>query len=390
MITISPRAASHTPANDATSRTINSQSGNLQENKREVESEEQDSMELSNAEYAADSTQQDTDKSIGFARFLARTPQENPHGVITATPMQTTELAAAKEAVSVFSLSNPSEQAKSDSKVNQFERQASSSLELLQAVKHQTQSNTTTQLERQAGRIDGSITDPAKVNITKDNAIKVNTGQFSLAETVGPEAKVMGMLQKPSVVSDLVGKLMARTPSDQKPVDVASLRIDQQVADINSPERLMQQATPGRHEWSVVKMDSQQNAWSKQLFNVLQDRIEMQVHQNIKQANIRLDPPDLGRLDLSVRMDGDRLTVMVNTSNGAIRDALQASLQQLKNELSNQFGAGVDVNVGGGSGSEEKEFKESENNVALSSFEEKEENNALLPIDQHGLLNTLV
>lgn len=353
MIAMNRTAVSHTGAQHHTStNTIKQQPQQAKEADKQsghsIDTEDQDSIDFVSPDHQDNLVPGDKNKDSDFAHFLA--PEENA----------TAELAVTSASVASMSPLSTQFESRSVSVTNtvnnvELSHQQASSISLLQAVRHQTQST------------DTSAADAVKVK-----------------GIANPDIKAMQTLSTAALLDRLTNAHL----SDKKPVDVASLRIEQQVADINAPERLVQQASQGRHEWSAVKMDSQQNAWSKQLFNVLQDRIEMQVHQNIKQANIRLDPPDLGRLDLSVRMDGDRLTVMVNTSNSAIRDALQASLQQLRSELSNQFGTGVDVNVGGGSG--EKEFKERENNVALSFSEEQTENAMLPPIELHGLFNTLV
>jgi flagellar hook-length control protein FliK len=346
-----------------------------------VDAEEQDNVDFVSADHQENLAPRDQNKDSDFAHFLAPEANTTDTAIDTATTAKTVTSATVAPALPLAEHTTQSESNSASVRLSvnnvELSHQQSPSISLLQAVRHQTQSTETSAIECQVNHLNTSATD----------AVNANVAKLASGEMVSPEMKVMNATQKLSTVV-LLDKLTSANLSDKKPVDVASLRIEQQIADINAPERLMAQATQGRHEWSAVKMESQQNTWSKQLFNVLQDRIEMQVHQNIKQANIRLDPPDLGRLDLSVRMDGDRLTVMVNTSNSAIRDALQASLQQLRSELSNQFGAGVDVNVGGGSG--ENEFKESENNVALSSSEEQTENVTLLPVEQRGLFNTLV
>ncbi len=353
MIAMNRTAVSHTGAQHHTStNTIKQQPQQAKEADKQsghsIDTEDQDSIDFVSPDHQDNLVPGDKNKDSDFAHFLA--PEENATAELAVT-------SASVASMSPLSTQFESRSVSATNTVNNVElsHQQASSISLLQAVRHQTQST------------DTSAADAVKVK-----------------GIANPDIKAMQTLSTAALLDRLTNAHL----SDKKPVDVASLRIEQQVADINAPERLVQQASQGRHEWSAVKMDSQQNAWSKQLFNVLQDRIEMQVHQNIKQANIRLDPPDLGRLDLSVRMDGDRLTVMVNTSNSAIRDALQASLQQLRSELSNQFGTGVDVNVGGGSG--EKEFKERENNVALSFSEEQTENAMLPPIELHGLFNTLV
>jgi hypothetical protein len=106
-------------------------------------------------------------------------------------------------------------------------------------------------------------------------------------------------------------------------------------------------ATRG-HEWSALKLESAPSQWGQQLLDTLKERVEMQVNQNIKQAHIRLDPPELGKLELTVRVEGDRLSVQLNASNPALREALLQSSERLRMSLSAQHSGGVDVNVGQG------------------------------------------
>ncbi|MGN4992716.1 flagellar hook-length control protein FliK [Aeromonas sp. 97A] len=48
----------------------------------------------------------------------------------------------------------------------------------------------------------------------------------------------------------------------------------------------------------------QPRQWGQQLMDVLKDKVELQVNQQVKQAHIRLDPPELGRLELTVVLRG--------------------------------------------------------------------------------------
>jgi len=146
------------------------------------------------------------------------------------------------------------------------------------------------------------------------------------------------------------------------------------------------QTAAGKYEWSMLKLDSQKQNWSRQLLNTLQDRIEMQANQQIKQAKIRLDPPELGRLELMVRIEGDRMSVNVQASNSAVRDALLETNERLRQELANQFGSSVDVNVGSDSSGEE--FKNEEQLVAVSNVEATEKTQTSVPLTT-GWLNAL-
>lgn len=79
---------------------------------------------------------------------------------------------------------------------------------------------------------------------------------------------------------------------------------------------------------------------------VLHDRVTLQAQQNVQEAKIRLDPPDLGKLDLLVRVEGDRLSVHINANTAATREALMQVSERLRTELQEQNFVHVDVNVG--------------------------------------------
>lgn len=179
--------------------------------------------------------------------------------------------------------------------------------------------------------------------------------------------------EKPALVS--AGRVL---------VDATGARIETALLDAPLSER--GQNHTARYEWSAVKLDVQQQNWSKQLVNVLQDRIQMQASQQIKQVNIRLDPADLGRLDINIRTDGERMSVTLLANNSALRDALLESSERLGAGLAQQFGSEVDVNVSDDSLAEQ--LKESDEQVALSIDEDKA-SQTLTSSTSSAWLNTL-
>ena len=123
-------------------------------------------------------------------------------------------------------------------------------------------------------------------------------------------------------------------------------------SDLNHPaisqSQSPSQASPTRAVWANVQMDASQGKWGEQMLQVLQDRVTLQATQNLQEARIRLDPPDLGKLDLVVRVDGERLNVQINANHAAVRDALVQVSERLRAELQQQQFVHVDVNVGTG------------------------------------------
>ncbi|MCG6382193.1 flagellar hook-length control protein FliK [Vibrio fluvialis] len=103
-------------------------------------------------------------------------------------------------------------------------------------------------------------------------------------------------------------------------------------------------------EWASVRIDTQAGKWGEQMLQVLHDRVTLQAQQNLQEAKIRLDPPDLGKLDLVVRVEGDRLSVQINANAAATREALMQVSDRLRAELQSQNFVHVDVNVGSDQG----------------------------------------
>ncbi len=105
-------------------------------------------------------------------------------------------------------------------------------------------------------------------------------------------------------------------------------------------------------EWASMRIDTQAGKWGEQMLQVLHDRVTLQAQQNLQEAKIRLDPPDLGKLDLVVRVEGDRLSVQINANAAATREALMQVSDRLRAELQSQNFVHVDVNVGSDQGSQ--------------------------------------
>ncbi|CAM3665934.1 flagellar hook-length control protein FliK [Vibrio aquimaris] len=101
-------------------------------------------------------------------------------------------------------------------------------------------------------------------------------------------------------------------------------------------------------QWAAIKVDTNSAKWGEQMMQVLHDRVSVQAQQNMQQAQIRLDPPDLGKMDLLVRVEGDKLSVQINASTTATREALMQVSDRLRAELQNHNFLHVDVNVGSG------------------------------------------
>ncbi|MDF3931418.1 flagellar hook-length control protein FliK [Pseudomonas citronellolis] len=85
----------------------------------------------------------------------------------------------------------------------------------------------------------------------------------------------------------------------------------------------------------------QQNGWTDQVV----DRVMWMSSQNLKSADIQMDPADLGRLEVRIHMTSDQTQVTFASANAGVREALDSQQQRLRDMLGQQGMNQVNVNV---------------------------------------------
>ena len=94
-----------------------------------------------------------------------------------------------------------------------------------------------------------------------------------------------------------------------------------------------------------VKLAGPPAAWRQSLQEALGDRLHVQVGKNVEQAVIRLDPPQLGRIDIAIRHSNGTLEVNISATHGEVLRQLQAVGDNLRNDLAQRQYVDVAVSV---------------------------------------------
>ncbi|WP_145586699.1 flagellar hook-length control protein FliK [Yersinia rochesterensis] len=124
---------------------------------------------------------------------------------------------------------------------------------------------------------------------------------------------------------------------------------------------ILSHITNNSAEVAAPRMESQltlvanQKEWSQQLHNVLGERLQLQVEDKVRHATIRLDPPHMGKIDISVHMEGGKLQVHINASQGDVYRALQQSCAELRQTLTGQNSAAVEVQISANSQQQQRQ-----------------------------------
>ncbi len=138
-------------------------------------------------------------------------------------------------------------------------------------------------------------------------------------------------------------------------------------------------------EWASIKVDTGAAKWGEQMMQVLHDRVTLQAQQNVQEAKIRLDPPELGKMNLIVRVEGDTLNVQINANAAATREALVQVSDRLRTELQNQNFLNVNVNVGSDDNSQQQTPHQVSDEFMIFSARDTSQTDSLSTLSEHWL-----
>lgn len=130
------------------------------------------------------------------------------------------------------------------------------------------------------------------------------------------------------------------TPKESRTsaTDAAINRLNPLTQAIAQQNQVQQAQRPAMVPGQPVQM--QQSGWSEAVV----DRVMWLSSQNLKSAEIQLDPAELGRMEVRIDMNKDQAQVTFLSPHAGVRDALEGQMQRLRDMFAQQ-GMSMDVNV---------------------------------------------
>lgn len=96
----------------------------------------------------------------------------------------------------------------------------------------------------------------------------------------------------------------------------------------------------------LLKLQAPEAKWGEQMLHALREHVEVQLQQRQQSATIRLDPPELGSMEIHLSHDAGRLTVQLSAAHADVARLLQQTSDRLRQELVAQHFVQVNVQVG--------------------------------------------
>jgi flagellar hook-length control protein FliK len=73
--------------------------------------------------------------------------------------------------------------------------------------------------------------------------------------------------------------------------------------------------------------------------------VSLLINNKLNSAEIRIDPPHLGKLDIQIQLKDDSATISINTHNAQTRELIDSASVRLREFLQEAGYSSVDVNV---------------------------------------------
>jgi len=121
--------------------------------------------------------------------------------------------------------------------------------------------------------------------------------------------------------------------------------------------------------------------YRKDFSNALKDKVMVMVNQKLRQLEIRLDPPELGSMQVRLNLQNEQAAVNFVVQNQQAKEALEQNINKLKDMLAD---SGVDV---GDANIEQRDHQSSEQDELASNFSDKQQASEQ-ELSESKLLNT--
>ncbi|MEZ8079695.1 hypothetical protein A1OS_02850 [Enterovibrio norvegicus] len=94
--------------------------------------------------------------------------------------------------------------------------------------------------------------------------------------------------------------------------------------------------TAAKLDNAVAQTPLQMSQNQAEAANALSERVNMMLSKNLKHVDIRLDPPEMGRMQIKLSMNQDQATVQFTVANTQARDLIEQSMPRLREMLQQQ------------------------------------------------------
>jgi len=187
------------------------------------------------------------------------------------------------------------------------------------------------------------LSDSGKKNL--EQALKTIESRLS-SQSLDVESGKPVLLPASTEGKDISEEFLQQLQLSSSKVMQASPSVSQSVTQLgavqpNSPQALMQSQLPPVAVTQTVQTPPGQPGWDAQVGQ----RLIWMVGNEVKSAEIKLNPAELGPMEVKVRTEGEKVQISIQVHNAPVREAIEQSLPRLREAFSGQGMDLLNVNV---------------------------------------------
>ena len=216
-------------------------------------------------------------------------------------------------------------------------------------------------------------------NMTKVTAENALSDELQLKEVEGSANKLNNITSAVALETDKPIFNLNQESNSLRSVAISSA----------SPEKLLNQATQNTPLMQSTALQQPIEVQSKHASSVMGERIMMMINQGKQEVTIRLDPAELGSMNIKLQVQQDQLHVSIQTQVGQSRDIIEQNLPRLREQLAQQGINLGEANVEQQSKQEQSQSQHSSAGSAVASHVTDKGSEVLLD-DQSEWLSTQI
>ncbi|MCP3699056.1 MAG: flagellar hook-length control protein FliK [Aliivibrio sp.] len=218
-----------------------------------------------------------------------------------------------------------------------------------------TQASIAAKGEKNSSKTVAEKTDPLKEiqwGSSAKSSTQVEGETQSKGEASGNKESTKELLTSTALIGKAEAEAGKLAEAKKAKIDISALGMTQvangetvNITEAKTTESFAQQlatasgATATQQATAAQKMDPAMaplNIRQEQVSDEVAERINMMMAKNLKHVDIRLDPPEMGRMHIRLNMGADSAGVQFTVSNQQARDAIEQSLPRLREMFAQQ------------------------------------------------------
>lgn len=148
------------------------------------------------------------------------------------------------------------------------------------------------------------------------------------------------MQNSPAQTQPVTSQAMLESTAAQQVAEMAhrgpEVKVDHLAQQLASSLGHTASTTAAKLDAATVQTPLQMNQNQAEVANALSERVNMMMSKNLKHVDIRLDPPELGRLQIKLSVNQDQASVQFTVANQAARDVVEQSMPRLREMMQQQ------------------------------------------------------